>query len=156
VLWFHGFYVPDVRDLIHPADAGKDMKLRENLRAEKKDVILVAPWLGLSGNMKLGALGEGDGCQDYLDGVLKGVAAFQKSRGKNGADSLELGNLILAGHSAGGGMMKTASRHLGGYKGNLKECWGFDCFYDTEWESWSRENPRPEKFFYIGNGSGGG
>ena len=63
VLWFHGYYVPDVRDLIHPADPKKDMKLRESLRAERKDVILVAPWLGLSGNMSLGSLGEGDGCQ---------------------------------------------------------------------------------------------
>jgi len=156
VLWFHGFYVPDVRDLIHPADSAKDMKLRESLRAEKKDAVLVAPWLGLSGNMSLGALGEGDGCGTYLDQVLGGIARFQKSRDANAADSLALGSLVLAGHSAGGAMMKTASRHLGGYKKNVKECWGFDCFYDAEYESWARENPAPDKVFYVGNGSGGG
>src|SRR5262249_42488166 len=151
VLWFHGFYVPDVRDLIHPADAKKDMKLRESLRAPKKDVILIAPWLGLSESMSLGVLGEGDGCQEYLDQVLDGIARFRTSRGKGAADSLALGNLILAGHSAGGAMMKAAAKHLGGYAGNLKECWGFDCFYDADYGTWSRGNPGPEKVFYVGN-----
>jgi hypothetical protein len=156
VLWFHGFYVSDVRDLIHPVDSGKDMKLRESVRAEKKDVIFVAPYLGLSEKMSLGPLGEGNGCEDYLDKVLDGIRRFRKSAGKNAADSLDLGHLIIAGHSAGGAMMKAAAAHLGGYKSFLKEVWGFDCFYDGDYETWSRANPGPEKVFYIGNGSGGG
>ena len=52
--------------------------------------------------------------------------------------------------------MREASKHLGKLKDNLKECWGFDCFYDDEYGQWAKENPGSKKFIYFGNGSGNG
>jgi hypothetical protein len=156
IFWFHGFYVENVKELLHPASAKLDMSLREALLRSEKNAILVAPWLGLSGNIDLGALGQGDGCQAYLEGVLDGIARLRKSLSSKAASSLGLGNLIIAGHSAGGAQMREASRHLGRFQGNLKECWGFDCFYDDLYSHWARENNELAKYFYFGNGSGGG
>jgi hypothetical protein len=135
VLWFHGFYVQNARDLIHPDSSSMDMKLRESIRSSEKDVILIAPWLGLkssssSGKLGLDSLGQGDGIQSYLEEVLDGIARFQKTLSSAATSSLNVGNLIIAGHSAGGAQMREASKHLGKYKDKLKECWGFDCFYD--------------------------
>jgi hypothetical protein len=161
VLWLHGYYVQNARDLMHPDSDQMDMKLRESVLRSQKGAILVAPWLGLkssqeSGSLNLASLNQGDGCQIYLEQVLDGIVRFQKTLSSQAASSLQLGNLVIAGHSAGGALMRTAAQHLGKFKENLKECWGFDCFYDELYASWARENPQPDKVFYVGNGSGGG
>jgi hypothetical protein len=161
VLWLHGFYVHDARDLMHPENSDMDMKVRESVLASKKDVVFVAPWLGhksssTSGELGLGPLGQGDGGQAYLEAVLDGLARFQRTLSGGASASLQLGALAIAGHSAGGAQMREATKHLGKFKENLKECWGFDCFYDGLYPSWIRETPTPEKYFYVANGSGGG
>ena len=154
VVWFHGHLVSSAKDLVRPAESGNDMNLRESVRDAKKDVIFIAPWLGLTHAMELGLLGQDNGCQVFIDMALAGIAAFQKSHSKSAPDSLSLRNLILACHSGGGVMMKTAAEHLGAYYEKLKECWGFDCFYDTDYPAWSRKNPKPAKYWYVGDGSG--
>jgi hypothetical protein len=160
VLWFHGYYVQNARDLMHPDDAGMDMKLRQAVLDSNKDVILIAPWLGLkssssSGRLALDSLGQGDGCQTFLEQALDGIARFQKTLSSGAASSLNLGNLVLAGHSAGGAIMREAAKHLGKLKDKLRECWGFDCFYDDLYPTWIRDNPKPTKYFYFAHGSGG-
>jgi hypothetical protein len=159
ILWFHGFYVQNVQDLLQPVDAGMNMFLRESVLNSKKDVVLIAPWLGLktsstTGSLGLGALGEGVGCQDYLDQVIAGLVEFRKALSPQASSSLVVENLIIAGHSAGGALMKEPSKHLGTYQERLRECWGFDCFYDNDYSSWCWTNPKPKKVFYFGNGSG--
>src|SRR4051794_4707727 len=47
ILWMHGYYVHSARDLFRPKRADHDMQLRESILASQKDVVLVAPWLGL-------------------------------------------------------------------------------------------------------------
>jgi hypothetical protein len=161
VLWLHGFYVHNARDLMHPEASDMEMKLRQSVLASKKDVVLIAPWLGhksssTSGHLGLDALGEGDGVQTYLEAVLDGIARFRKTISPGAPSALSLKHLVIAGHSAGGAQMRAASKHLGRFKENLKECWGFDCFYDGLYPSWIKEFPTPEKYFYFANGSGGG
>src|SRR5262245_63445272 len=48
VVWFHGHLVSSARDLVRPANSDFDMNLRESVRDAKKQVIFVAPWLGLT------------------------------------------------------------------------------------------------------------
>jgi hypothetical protein len=160
VVWFHGFYVQNARDLMHPDDAGMDMHLRQSVLKSQKDAILVAPWQGLksgssSGKLSLDALGQGNGLQTFLDQVLDGIARFQKTLSSAAASSLTLGNLILAGHSAGGAQMREASKHLGAYQDNLRECWGFDCFYDDLYPGWIKAGGNTRKYLYFAHGSGG-
>lgn len=120
----------------------------------KKDVVLVAPWLGYrdlsSGSIGLGKLGEGKGCQLYLEEVLSALSDF------HGVKNLQINTLVIAGHSAGGLMMRDVIGALGGLKQNLKECWGFDCIYGpaSTWSEWIRTNKTKAKlYFYIANGS---
>src|SRR5439155_10813414 len=93
------------------------------------------------GSLDLGELGTGTGCQTYLENVLDGIGRLQKSIAKYATSDLTLGKLILAGHSAGGALMREASKHLGVFKDNLEQCWGFDCFYDDEYPQWIKETP---------------
>lgn len=161
VLWLHGFYVRNARDLIHPDNSDMDMKLRQSVLGTQKDVVFLAPWLGEknssdSGHLALDALGQGDGCQAYLEQALDGMVRFRKTLSPGATSSLGIQNVVICGHSAGGALMREAAKHLGKFKENLRECWGFDCFYDGLYPSWIRENPNPEKYFYFANGSGGG
>ena len=153
ILWLHGYYVKSVRNLLSPRSV-YETTLRQSVLAAKKDVVLIAPWLGYrdlsGGSIGLGKLGQGRGCQSYLEEVLAALGDFQ------GVRNLRINTLIIAGHSAGGLMMRDAVGALGDLKANLKECWGFDCIYgpaDT-WNEWIRVNKIKVKlYFYIANGS---
>jgi hypothetical protein len=154
VLWIHGYYVHNVRDLLEPADSDMDMYLRQNVISTKKDVVLIAPWLGYrylgGGSLGLGDLGKGNGCQLYLDEVLKALGRFRKAYAAKSGGRTETGdtndaddsapptieNLVAAGHSAGGAMMRDFVAALGNYRSALNECWGFDCLYDDLWPGW--------------------
>jgi hypothetical protein len=109
-----------------------------------------------------GGWGEG-----YLTQVLNALAVLRDPKtlkpwarenlSRNGlywlsdpTPDLHLGRLVVACHSAGGRAMRNLVGSLGRYKGNLAECWGFDCLYGqlaapddaTFWYNWA-------------NGSGG-
>ena len=153
ILWLHGYYVKSVRNLFNPG-SDYETTLRQSILASKKDVVLVAPWLGYrdhsSGSIGLGKLGGGKGCQLYLEEVLTALGEFQ------GAKNLQINTLIVAGHSAGGLMMRDAVGTFGSLKQNLKECWGFDCIYGPAgtWSEWIRANKTKVKlYFYIASGS---
>jgi hypothetical protein len=167
VLWMHGYYVHSAPDIFQPKDSKTDMGLREGILDCGKDVLLIAPWLGLkeskdSGKLDLDELGKGNGCQTYLEQVLEGLVRFQNAlaqkRNVPRIAKLEIGNLIVAGHSAGGARMRDAVKHLGDLvdREKLRECWGFDCFYDdaNTWGTWARAlPPKVKKYFYFGQGS---
>jgi len=155
VLWIHGYYVRNVRDILEPADEDKDMALRQNVISTRKDVVMIAPWLGYKyvggGSLGLGDLGKGTGCQAYLDEVLQSLGRFRKSYAAKNSPPATTGTtgekkdevvaptietLVVAGHSAGGAMMRDAVGALGNYRANLRECWGFDCLYDSLWPGW--------------------
>jgi hypothetical protein len=137
------------------------------------------------GSLGLGDLGAAGGTQKYLDEVLAALSRYvaknpqvtsgviapapappadKKAEGSSRrlvevvVPKFEIGNLIVAGHSAGGGMLKTVvDSGLGTLKDKLKECWGFDCFYG-EWSTWVRGGSlsKVELYFYVADGSGGG
>lgn len=153
IFWLHGYYVKSVKNLLNPSSVYETM-LRQSVLASKKDVVLVAPWLGYrdhsGGSLGLGRLGEGKGVQFYLEEVLTALGDFQNTK------NLQINTLVIAGHSAGGLMMRDAVGTLGGLKQNLKECWGFDCIYGpaSTWSEWIRANKIKAKlYFYIANGS---
>jgi hypothetical protein len=153
ILWIHGYYVTSVKNIFSPS-SDYENTLRQSVLAAQKDVALIAPWLGYKdlkrGSIGLGALGEGKGCQLYLEAVLTALGDLL------GIKNLRLGTLIIAGHSAGGLMMRDAVKTLGGLQPSLKECWGFDCIYGpaSTWSEWIRTNKTKVKlYFYIANGS---
>ncbi|HSA47985.1 MAG TPA: hypothetical protein P5552_16030 [Candidatus Competibacteraceae bacterium] len=153
ILWLHGYYVKSPRNLFNPSSA-YETTLRQSVLASNKDVVFIAPWLGHrnreGGSIGLGKLGNGKGCQLYLEEVLQALGHFQ------GTSNLQICNLIIASHSAGGWMMRDVVGTLGHFGAVLKECWGFDCIYHSKiiWGEWIRTHKIKTKlYFYIANGS---
>ena len=163
ILWMHGFYVTDHKNIFSPA---KDMDpmLRESVSKacedSGKDVVLIAPYLGHRWMVpgkdgKYHATGDDlglkIGVQPYLDDILDQIANELYPGSK-----LSLKNLIIAGHSAGGGLMQDATKTMDQkYLEKLKECWGFDCMYQ-DYGCWADGLRPPEGvnfFFYLADSS---
>jgi hypothetical protein len=139
--------------------AQDDFPFRERLNLTGRNLILVAPTLGLTSQ-------DGDlarkGGRTYLDQVLLGIFAHGPYAQLRNHDLLfPVNNIILSCHSGGGGPMFRMARALAGkegrgdYGGYLRECWGFDCLYgipegdpESLWSEWARANPHVQLFFY--------
>jgi hypothetical protein len=133
VIWLHGFYVNDHRYLFH----GDPAQPRRQVLDSGRDIVLIAPFLGhayvdadgnVLGNYNVSDLGRAKWGESYLDGVLGGLARAQNP---SSASPLSIQNLFIACHSGGGSAMRKLVGTLGKYQSKLKECWGFDCLYQT-------------------------
>lgn len=130
VLWVHGWYVQNHKFLLQ----GDRSKLREQVRDSKKQVVLVAPFLGHTNpylkkpvrEFSVSSLAGADWGEQYLDEVLLAIA---KERNSASPPKLEIKNLVLACHSGGGEGMRSLHGTLGKHRAKLRECWGFDCLY---------------------------
>ncbi|MBA3500566.1 MAG: hypothetical protein M4D80_13435 [Myxococcota bacterium] len=116
----------------------EDAPVRQRVAASKKNIILVAPSLGM--RSESGVLVEKGGLDRFLGLVLAGLGV---ARGANPT----LRHLILAAHSGGGTHMATlAVRESRAAVQNVRACWGFDCFYNPlldppKWLTWARRYP---------------
>lgn len=123
--------------------------LRESVHQGGKNVILVAPTLGPYSQAN--GLANAGGLDDYLSRVVKALGAVD---GFQGRAAPRLRHLILAAHSGGGiWMLSMANGKDRAIAENLRECWGFDCFYhpDVEvdgWPAWARKYPDKTLFAY--------
>jgi len=127
--------------------------LREGLADSGKRAILVAPTLGA--RAETGTLVGPGGLDAYLAAVLRFLGGLPAWRG---AGAPGLGSLILAGHSGAGFPMLRIALGRDRALANLRECWGFDCFYgwatDEEgWVRWGRANPDKALHAYYATGS---
>ena len=146
VIWLHGFYVRNPEFLFHNDPA----RLREQVRDSGKDVVLVAPFLGyeyadgdsFAGNYSVKDLATPKWGEQYLSEILGALANFLGP--STSLPQLQVGKLIIACHSGGGGAMRNLVGTLGKYQSNLNACWGFDCLYGvkaqpddaTFWYNW--------------------
>jgi hypothetical protein len=123
--------------------------LREAVHASRKNAILVAPTLGPESQAH--TLAKRGGLDAYLARVMHALAA---QKGWQGGAAPRLRHLILAAHSGGGiWMLSLANGKDRAVTENLRECWGFDCFYhpDVEvagWPAWARRFPDKQLFAY--------
>jgi hypothetical protein len=125
---------------------------RESLNSSSKNVVLVAPSLGIRSNP--GWLSEKGGLGNYLDRVLAALRAYGPYNTAGSAPTL--GNLILACHSGGGIYMRLIATSGARYTDRIRECWGFDCLYNTGdetiWAQWARSRPNSRLFIHYGSG----
>jgi hypothetical protein len=125
---------------------------REGVNASGKNVILVAPTLG-SGSQTV-ALTQPGGLDSYLDQVMLSLSAYGANKGWK--KTPRVGQIILACHSGGGWPMRQIALSRERYASNIRECWGFDCTYntgdDTSWSAWAKAHPARKLFvYYIAN-----
>lgn len=154
ILYLHGFKLGNPGIAI---DAYWDVRrfpyfaLREGVLESGKNLVLVAPTLGP--RSQAGRLTAPGGLDAYVDRVRAALAA---SGAGGGAQGPALGHLILACHSGGGRPMRMLARSSGRYAAHIKECWGFDCLYNSDdaqqWVEWARARPDGRLFVhYLGS-----
>ncbi len=164
VLWLHGFLVQSLDYLFH----GDDARIRDQVRNCGKDAALIAPFLGYEhkdekekdpkkrkwvGNYDVTQLATKNWGERYLSEVLDAVRDFGAT-GKDPRPPIEINNLYVACHSAGGRAMRAIIGNLGKNELKLKGCWGLDCLYherdpkikgDIEdaqfWYGWASNHP---------------
>jgi hypothetical protein len=152
--------VPSIEDLF-----SKDRSaVREPVLSSSKNLVLVAPYWGHGGIGKKSTFTvrdvKGNWGERFLNQVLAALAVLRGS-----GQSFGIGKLILACHSAGGQGMRAIVGTLGGFKGKLTECWGFDCLYTTGlgsdglhperddanfWNKWLRGDDARPLFIFCG------
>lgn len=126
---------------------------REGVNTSGKNAILVAPTLGPGS--ETGNLIQAGGFDAYIDQVLAAIRTYY-APSMLFDQPLTLGNLILACHSGGGLPMRYIALSKASYAGKIRECWGFDCTYntgdDTGWAQWAKMNPASRVYiYYIAN-----
>jgi hypothetical protein len=100
-------------------------------------------------------LTKAGGLDKYVDQILAALRAHGPYSGVNFTPVL--GSLVLACHSGGGSPMRLLA--LSGQRSAalIRECWGFDCLYNTAddvaWAKWARARPDARLFIYYRPGS---
>lgn len=161
LLWFHGYYIKDIPALFYK----EDTKLLQSVINSNRRIVVIAPHLGWFKTKKdtdynAAALGRGGkSIEQYLDQVLNAMSDWyvstQNDAVKQDPPKYQIGNLILGGHSGGGGGISSAVTGLGSYADSLRECWGFDCLYGSgaTWYEWAKARGRMPLYFYFGLGT---
>ncbi len=126
--------------------------LREATNESRKNVILAAPTLGP--RSQAGWLTEAGGLDRYVDQVLAALRAHGPYSGASVTPVL--GSLVLACHSGGGYPMRRLALSGQRSAASIRECWGFDCLYNTgddvAWIKWARARPDARLFIhYLGS-----
>lgn len=150
VLWLHGHKGESNRrltiDQYWNASRVPYGAFREGVNDSSRNIVLVAPTLGA--RSEAGSLVKAGGLDNFLAQVL-GVLG-------QGVPSA-LGNLILACHSGGGLPMRRIAGGNDKALTNLRECWGYDCTYnsgdDSFWADWAKARPRARCYIYYIKGS---
>jgi hypothetical protein len=162
LLWFHGHFVKDIPSLFYK----EATKILQAVLDSKRRLVVVAPHLGwfktrTDSDYNASVLGGGKTCEQYLDQVLGALAEWYLTT-LSGIDleskpppKFQIAELYIAGHSGGGGGIMSSVASLGGYKDQLRECWGFDCLYGSgqTWYDWARAQTRMPLYFYFGQGT---
>ena len=123
--------------------------LREAVNQSGKNVILVVPTLGPSSQP--GKLTRPGGFDWYVDQVM--AALGRRGPYQQPGRQPQVGNIILACHSAGGRVMLPLALRNHRYANKIRECWGFDCLYhpcDPEiWRQWAIGHPNVKLFIHF-------
>lgn len=123
--------------------------LREGINQSRKNIILVVPTLGP--RSQVGRLTSPRGFDAYVDRVILTLVEHGPYR-KAGLYPT-IGHIILTCHSGGGYPMRQLALTQQRYSTNLRECWGFDCLYNTDddvlWAQWAKLNPDAKLYIYY-------
>jgi hypothetical protein len=177
IVYFHGLSIPACAgDPKTYAKLGMKSYLENNKYFEsicpsiadsKKNVVFIAvTWLmkvkdGKPTYEGRSAYRNNVGAQDFND-LMQNCLAAIKSANKNGTSELVIGNIILAGHSAGGAPMQRIITGVDTkinqeYLSKIKECWGFDSQYSASTDAWvkwlKKHTERTYKHFSVGEPS---
>jgi murein DD-endopeptidase MepM/ murein hydrolase activator NlpD len=130
-----------------------DLRIREDINASGRNVVLVAPSLGDSPNKYSNQLSSNKrGLDQYMEKILLAVNTHIIKKRFN-ASPIDARNVIIAAHSAGGlQMLKIVTSENPVYGPKVSECWGFDSMYGsvvTAWLNWAAKNKEKKLIVYY-------
>jgi hypothetical protein len=150
VVYLRGFHLARPTEAINSywnARANPQFALREAVNSSGKNVILVAPTLGI--RSESGWLSRPGGLDEYLRRVLEALHVHGPHRGT----APRAGQIVLACHSGGGRPMRFAATTARALAPGIRECWGFDCLYNPDdaaaWSRWTRLRTDVRLFIYY-------
>jgi hypothetical protein len=176
LLFLHGFYVGSTAALTD----SDNCRLCEQVIASGRDIVLVAPWLGSkngpgkeNGVLQTDRLADPKYGELFLKAILNALpppstATLVASAAIGGVDAisgagpivpftpsptLDIKNLVVACHSAGGVAMRNIVGTLGAFDGKLRECVGLDCLYnggDAKFWHGRADKGAPASYFFYG------
>ncbi|MDS4021843.1 MAG: hypothetical protein RKR03_15295 [Candidatus Competibacter sp.] len=130
ILYFHGHKAGEF-STINEYWSGKlhNIRLREDINATGKQVVLIAPTLGAapgSGiNPDMGIFANPGGADDFLAEVVEWIGKYVPQYAAK-KQVPKIGAIVLAGHSGAGGIL---SQQVKTMRSSICEVWGFDTMY---------------------------
>ena len=128
--------------------------LREEVNKSQRNVILVAPTLGPQN--QAGSLLCSGGFDRFLDQVM--IALKQHGPYAKAQKAPSPGNIILAGHSGAGRVVRAIAMGGDAAANRIQECWAFEpspMGSGTQWRTWARLHPGSKlNIYYIGGRAG--
>jgi hypothetical protein len=156
IVYLHGFKVRS-HDPTFSIDSYWSLpkfRLREEVNKSKRNVILVAPTLGPQS--QAGSLVCSGGFDRFLDQVMIALKQFGPYSKAQKAPSI--GNIILAGHSGGGSVMRAIAMGGDTSATRIQECWAYEPSFmgsGQAWKNWARLRPSAKLYiYYIGGRAG--
>jgi hypothetical protein len=129
VLYFHGIYPHGDKTNGIEYYWKNYSNIRACLIESQRNAILLAPTLGYNPEKTPNVFWKVNGLDTYISDCFKELKA-----GSYLAASAEPARIILAGHSAGGSVLRRILAGKNQLLDKVIECWGFDCFYPYGWE----------------------
>jgi len=130
--------------------------LREATNASRKNVVLVAPTMGVRSQAT--QFSKPGGLDAYLERVMAVLSTNGQFR-KLGTPP-EVGSIILACHSGGGARMLELVTVGNKLASRVRECWAFDSLYgagiESAWYNWARRHPAAKLYVHYGSGGTAG
>jgi len=132
IVYFHGHKLGEFKT-INQYWSGNihNIRLREDVNASGKNVVLIAPTMGEkpgSGlNADMGIFRNAGAGDEFLAEVARWIGKYVPQFNKT---TPEIGKIVLAGHSGAGGILSQQAKTM---KSQVSEVWGFDSMYGQGW-----------------------
>jgi hypothetical protein len=134
LLYFHGHKLGEFKT-INQYWSGKlhNIRLREDVNAADKQLVLIAPTMGenpgSSLNADMGIFRQPGGGDEFLSHVVRWIGKYVPQYVEKKLTPT-VGNVVLAGHSGAGGILSQQAKTM---QSKVCEVWGFDSMYGEGW-----------------------
>lgn len=142
ILYFHGHKGSEFKTINqYWKGSVHGIRLRENINASGKQVVLIAPTmgepLGSVLNQDMGIFREPGGGDAFLAEVVKWIGKYVPQYVTRRMTPT-IGNIVLAGHSGAGEILSQQAKTM---RSRVCEVWGFDSMYGQGYEDATQSKP---------------
>lgn len=143
VVYLHGLFAQGSQQNGMELYWQKYSKIRDHFSSSNKNAILLAP--SLSTNPQVETIFRAQyGFDKFIAACFKAMKAARHI-----PEDAEPGRIIVAAHSAGGSPMSDILNYRNKLHARIVECWGFDCLYGYNFETWLKKDRNKNKLYHY-------